>query len=155
CLREIASRIGAHDAKARQNLVTRSINELREGSGDDFYAWLTGRHRTEVRADGVEAVFGLGFGIAAMGLRGYVTGLWSATEPVAGLGKALVSFLPTGSRLSEADPVASYDAVSGHPTETLHALYADPLVEGRFSSAFRRAFGTDVVVDRMAGSQLP
>lgn len=66
-----------------------------------------------------------------------------------------INHLSTESRLQAANPANTFDAVNDFPVEPLHKLYIDDKKEKELSSLFHQAFGTEFIVNRGAGSQIP
>ena len=66
-----------------------------------------------------------------------------------------INHLSTESRLQAANPAKTFDAVNDFPVAPLHKLYIDDKKEKELSSLFHQAFGTEFIVNRGAGSQIP
>ncbi len=152
CLRELAARVGGADVT--EFIVTRSIEEQRDGTGDEFYEWLAARYRILTQQSGNQSLVGIGVGIGTGPIKPFAANLWGTRPGLQALGLTVASHLVTGQRLSDADPAPAYDAVEGHATEALHALYVDEALEARLSTSFRRAFAQDLVVDRLGGAKI-
>ena len=71
------------------------------------------------------------------------------------LSKCFINHLSTESRLQAANPANTFDAVNDFPVTPLHKLYIDDKKEKELSSLFHQAFGTEFIVNRGAGSQIP
>jgi energy-coupling factor transporter ATP-binding protein EcfA2 len=63
--------------------------------------------------------------------------------------------LNTEQRLSAANPAKSIKITSDVPQHPIHFLQKDPELEKFISNLFRQAFGTDLIVHRNAGSEVP
>jgi energy-coupling factor transporter ATP-binding protein EcfA2 len=63
----------------------------------------------------------------------------------------VISLITADGRLNIAQSVDSYDLLTGYPTHPVHFLFNSEETELRFSEAFKRAFNTDLVVNRAAG----
>lgn len=66
-----------------------------------------------------------------------------------------INHLSTESRLQAANPANTFDAVNDFPVTPLQKLYIDDKTEKELSSLFHQAFGTEFIVNRGAGSQIP
>ncbi|MEP6653432.1 MAG: AAA family ATPase [Myxococcales bacterium] len=146
-LREILSTTRINEP--RNEVVVSEIGEVRDGSLEEFTGWL--RTRFHVTAN---QVVGAGFDAGSGNLNSIISNDWGRKGGFHHLALALVSHLDTGSRLSAADPTASYDGVTGHPILPLQILYADHLAEARLSKTFSDAFDENLFVDRHAGNQI-
>ena len=81
---------------------------------------------------------------------------WQWTNKQLGnLSKCFINHLSTESRLQAANPANTFDAVNDFPVTPLHKLYIDDKKEKELSSLFHQAFGTEFIVNRGAGSQIP
>ena len=146
-LREILSNLRVGEPHGEK--VVTKVQEVRDGSLDQFVDWLGERFRVTDNQ-----VIGAGFNISTTDMPQLISNEWGRQNGFHHLALALVSHLDTASRLSSADPTSSYDGVSGHPTEPLQILYAELQAEERLSRAFSEAFDDDLVVDRHAGNQI-
>ena len=63
--------------------------------------------------------------------------------------------MSTENRLQAANPASTFDAVNDFPVVPLHKLYIDDEKEKELSTLFHQAFGTEFIVNRGAGSQIP
>lgn len=151
-LTEIAATVGAINASP--SLVLNEVSMQRDGRADDFWAWICAKYRvTEDKVQGTVTISGIGVGMSG-GLRGVAEVAWNNAPKLGMFGRTVLSYLATGTRLSDSAPVTSFDAISGEPSEPLHSLYLDHSLEERISDVFREAFGEDLVLDRLGGAQL-
>jgi len=70
------------------------------------------------------------------------------------LSNTLILHLDTESRLTKTNPIDLINFVTDVPTETLHRLYDDDQLETTLAAEFKRAFKTDLIVNRGAGRQV-
>jgi len=88
--------------------------------------------------------------------KSHVTGSWTDYKNgVKGLFSIFVSVLTTEERLKAANPPGSIKITSAAIQHPIHFLQKDDKLEGKFSKYFRQAFGTDLIVHRNAGSEVP
>ncbi len=66
-----------------------------------------------------------------------------------------INHLSTENRLQTANPAQTFDAVKDFPVAPLHKLYIDDKKEKELSVLFHQAFGTEFIVNRGGGSQIP
>lgn len=66
-----------------------------------------------------------------------------------------VHILTTEERLKAANPASSIKLTSEQIQHPIHFLQKDDRLEKKFSDYFRQAFGTDLIVHRNAGSEVP
>lgn len=152
-LREVAGRIGL--GTSGPYLVTRSVQQRREGTAHDFVSWLATSYELSSTPPAHQVLTGVGIRIVSGGpMKDLVASRWIGSESLHEFAQTVASYLDTSRRLAAAEPVHSYDAVKDRPSEMLHQLYADEHIEARIGASFRRAFGTDLVVDRHGGSQI-
>ncbi len=80
------------------------------------------------------------------------------TNYATGLGELLplfVNILSTEKRLNSADPPSNIKLTSEKIQHPIHYLQLRDDLESRFSNYFRQAFGTELMVHRNAGSEVP
>jgi energy-coupling factor transporter ATP-binding protein EcfA2 len=63
--------------------------------------------------------------------------------------------LTTESRLNAASPPNNIKLTTDPPTHPIHFLQKNAEIEKKFSNYFRQAFGTDLIVHRNAGNEVP
>lgn len=66
-----------------------------------------------------------------------------------------INHLSTEKRLQAANSVDTFDAVNDLPRNPIHKLYLDDDKEKELSTLFHQAFGTEIIVNRGAGAQIP
>ncbi|MFZ6665234.1 ATP-dependent nuclease [Peijinzhouia sedimentorum] len=71
------------------------------------------------------------------------------------LSSLFVNILTTEQRLSAANPPQNIKLTTEAIQHPIHFLQKDDSLEQRFSDYFRQAFGTDLIVHRNAGSEVP
>lgn len=66
-----------------------------------------------------------------------------------------INYLSTEDRLNKANPVKSFNALIEAPKHPIQQLYIDDEQEQNLSALFHQAFGTEIIVNRGAGAQIP
>lgn len=84
-----------------------------------------------------------------------VHSLWNSADSLHGLARFFCHLLTADERLQTANPAQSIAVVREPPTHPTHYLLRDDALEVRLSGQFRKAFGVDLVVNRVGGSQIP
>jgi predicted ATPase len=146
-LREILSKLRLNEP--RTEAVVAAVLEKREGSLEDFIAWLKQHFRVTTNL-----VAGAGFQVSTGNIDTLISNDWGRTSAFHAFALSLVSHLDTASRLSAADPSDSYDGIDGYPGTPLQILYADGEAEARLSLAFSEAFDDELVVDRHGANRI-
>lgn len=77
------------------------------------------------------------------------------TNGVGDLLSLFVNLLTTEQRLTAANPAQNIKLTTDAIQHPIHYLQKDDKLEQRFSNYFRQAFGTDLIVHRNAGSEVP
>lgn len=76
-------------------------------------------------------------------------------EGINDLYSLFVNILTTEQRIQAANPAPNIKLTTQPINHPIHYLQKDDLLEKRFSDYFRQAFGTDLIVHRNAGSEVP
>ncbi|MCO5108435.1 MAG: AAA family ATPase [Burkholderiaceae bacterium] len=80
---------------------------------------------------------------------------WGRNNQLNALTRFFCHFLSAESRLTAAAPAPMIDFLSDPLSHPIHYLYHDAKLEKRLSDQFRKAFGVGLVLNRLAGKQLP
>ncbi|WP_437634241.1 ATP-dependent nuclease [Sorangium sp. So ce854] len=152
-LHDIAAHIGAID-RTKAIAVT-GIHELRIGSAEDFFNWVCDRSVLRIEKAGQgESLTTLGYSVSTDSIQKFCAEKWRMRPGMDILGRSIAALLDTRTRLSSSDPVASYDAVAGRPSNPIQVLFEDSSTERRISAKFRAVFGTELRVNRLGGSHI-
>jgi ABC-type cobalamin/Fe3+-siderophores transport system ATPase subunit len=141
--------------KLSSNLKSPVVGDLslgKEGTGDDVAEWLDTftRKNEPLATDPVFQAFGVG--VHGSQARGY----WQQGGTLLHtLSRFFCHLLTADERLQAANPAQSIAVVREPPVHPTHYLIRDDKLEQRLSNQFRKAFGVDLVVNRVAGSQIP
>ncbi len=79
----------------------------------------------------------------------------NSTNGLSDLVKIFVNTLSTEQRLSAANPPKSIKLIPQAPQHPIHFLQKNDSLEQKFSEYFKQAFGTDLIVHRNAGNEVP
>lgn len=141
--------------KLSQNLRSPVISDValaREGTPDEVVEWLDCFTRKN-DAQAPDPVF-QAFGVGIHGSHARI--FWQqGTAFLQGLSRFFCHLLTADERLQAANPANSIAVVREPPVHPVHYLLRDDRLEEKLSAQFRKAFGADLVVNRVAGSQVP
>ncbi|MBP3644358.1 MAG: ATP-binding protein [Alistipes sp.] len=74
---------------------------------------------------------------------------------VSNIHNLFINYLSTEDRLNKANPAKSFNALLEAPKHPIQQLYIDDEQELNLSTLFHQAFGSEIIVNRGAGSQIP
>ncbi|MCS5694429.1 AAA family ATPase [Cyanobium sp. FGCU-6] len=133
--------------------VLSSIGLASQGSSESLVSWLSEKAKVSYRGNPEPTFEGMGFQI----YQGNAVGWWNhgATNGYSDLTKVFIHNISTEDRLSSANPTQSIRLTQEPLTHPIHFLQKYDSQEARFSEYFRQAFGTDLIVHRNAGSEVP
>jgi hypothetical protein len=133
--------------------VLSSIRIASEGSSESLISWLSKKAKVSYRGNPEPTFEGMGFQL----YQGNVVGWWNhgTTNGYSDLSKVFIHNISTEDRLSSANPTKSIRLTQEPLTHPIHYLQKHDSQEARFSDYFRQAFGTDLIVHRNAGSEVP
>ena len=124
----------------------------KEGDDDNLIDYIGSFSKKEYHNQPEPTYQGFGFNIyernAISYWNNYKTGLSE-------LHKVFVNLLTTEARLSAANPPNNIALTTQAPTHPIHFLQRDDSLELKFSDYFHQSFGTDLIVHRNAGNQVP
>ena len=134
------------------SVVIKFIAMATEGTVDDLLAWLenTTRKNTSNPQDPIFNAMGAGI------YKSQASGQWQ--NPANGfqsLARFFCFMLTADARLQAADPAPNIPIIREPPSHPIHYLQINDSLETRLSSQFQRAFGTELIVHRNAGNEVP
>lgn len=141
--------------KLSQDLRSPVISDValaREGTPDEVVEWLDCfTQKNDAQApDPVFQAFGVGIHGS------HARAFWQqGTAYLQSLSRFFCHLLTADERLQAANPANSIAVVREPPVHPVHYLLRDDRLEEKLSAQFRKAFGADLVVNRVAGSQVP
>lgn len=152
-LREIQSAVATPAAQSRAaRVVTSEIHFQRSGSVTELTEFLDSSTRKYTDSSGNEYLRALNVNIQQSGVAGH----W-VNEDVGmqGLAPLFCNLADTQQRLTIVNPPAPINLLAEPLVHPIHVLQDDDDVEARLCRDFRAAFGTDLILNRGAGSKLP
>ena len=130
-------------------VVVKSATEKRIGTTDDLLTYLSKHSRVEGSST-AQQYRGYGFSFFSK-----YTNRWSTQGSLGPLSQLFCVSLATENRITASNPapaIASLNEPASHP---IHLLYSNDELEGKISGFFRKAFGEDLIVFRLGGSEQP
>lgn len=85
---------------------------------------------------------------------GVIDQYWTQGPPFGELGQLLTLYVPAGGAQGFVGPVQSFSVRDEAPSQPLHVLYLFSALELRVREVARRAFRTEIVVNRFGGNQI-
>ena len=130
-------------------IVIGQIEADKESTDDELIGWLT-HHASRYVQSGVVFYRRLNAQVQET-----VAGPnWNQGPPFADLGQLLTFYLSAGGGQGYVGPAASFNVREEAPSHPLQALYLQSALELRVREVSRRAFRSDVVVNRFGGNQI-
>lgn len=141
------------NVKNGQCTVVKDIEIEKEGGEDDLFKFLRSSSKAEYRSSHVRPFYkGYQFDMYEQNAeeywRNYKNGLNQLTQ-------VFVSFLDTQSRLSIVGPAMDIPFQREFAQHPIHFLQRDELLAQRISKYFKQAFGSDLIINWGAGSEVP
>lgn len=124
----------------------------KEGDGGDLIDHIGSFSKKEYHNNPEPTYQGFGFNVNERNAKSY----WDKYKTgLSELHKVFVNLLTTEARLSAANPPNRIALTTQAPTHPIHFLERYDFLEQEFSDYFHQAFGTDLIVYRNAGNQVP
>ena len=143
-LRELEERVG----NSGRPLVIKDAKIQPTGTPQSFLDFI--KPHVQITQQGSNFnVAGNGFSIGFQ----RIEDLWPANFQV--FRSLFCAHILTEERITGSNQRNSIDSLNELPSHPIHILYSDDQVETRISRYFRRAFGSDLIVDRAAGRVVP
>jgi ABC-type cobalamin/Fe3+-siderophores transport system ATPase subunit len=123
----------------------------REGDSNEVETWLesfTRKHDPNVPDPAFQ---GLGSGVH----RSQINQYWNGQQPLQGLARFFCHLLTADERLQAANPAPNISFLHEPLSHPIHYLARDEQLEKRLSNHFKSAFGAALIVNRLAGNQVP
>lgn len=133
-------------SKPRSQPVIRAAELKKIGDEASLHAFLSQNGKLK---PGAEPVFeGFGYSIQER----FINHHWN--KDFSGLLRVFCVRIATETRISDSNPKPSIDVVQQTPTEPIHMLLLDDILEEKMSGYFREAYGKDLILHRGGGSVL-
>ena len=131
--------------------VIRSVKIIKNGTLDELMSYIR-EHTLEHFRKGVEKQY-RGYNIAIY--ESNIQGFWKDGPPLGELARFFCMRLETEDRISGSNPAPSYKVLEEPVSNPIQLLYAKDSLEKRISKYFRRAFGEDLILFRLGGTEIP
>jgi predicted ATPase len=139
-------------AKTDKGKVLKGISIEREGSDADILTYLDSHSTKNYGGNPHPHYQGFGYNVYEPDVTGWWTNFRNGLSQ---LSSVFVNSLTTEARLSAANPANNIKLTTQPIQHPIHYLQKFDEMERRFSNYFRQAFGTDLIVHRNAGSEVP
>lgn len=135
---------------SQETRVFKSINLRKDGTPDSFEAFMRKHVKIESRGQSWEmSALGLSLNASFSSLQDF----WPRNiAPFAGL---FCTRMSTEARITDSNPANAIPFLNSSASHPIHTMYLDDKIEARLSQYFRRAFGEDLIVFRLGGSEIP
>lgn len=138
--------------KNDKGIVLKNITIEKEGDEADLFSFIESHSKKNFQNNPEPHYQGYGFNIYMPHIKSY----WANyKEGVNDLFPVFVNILSTEARLTAANPPQNIKLTTEPPTNPIHFLQKSDGLEKKFSAYFKQAFGTDLIVHRNAGSEVP
>ena len=132
--------------------VLKDITIEKDGDETELISFLTSISKKETSNNPLPTYQGYRFSVYEQNAKTW----WNAfTNGLFDLAPIFVNSLTTEERLKAANPPRSIKITSQAPQHPIHFLQTDDNLEKKFSEYFKQAFGTDLIVHRNAGEEVP
>jgi predicted ATPase len=148
-LKEAASLVKAKNKKGK---VLKDLNIEKEGDEIELFQLLDTSTTKNYENPSQILYQGFGFNIWESSVKSIFA---EYTNGVGDLASLFVNILTTEQRLLAANPPQNIKLTTQAIQHPIHYLLKDDALEQRFSDYFRQAFGTDLIVHRGAGIEVP
>lgn len=138
--------------KNNKGKVLKDITIEKDGSETEFISFLVSFSKKIINANPLPTYQGYKFSVYEQSAKN----LWNSFKNgLSELTPVFVNTLTTEERLRAANPPSSIKITSEVPQHPIHFLQTDDSLEKKFSEYFKQAFGTDLIVHRNAGNEVP
>lgn len=138
--------------KNDEGKVVLNIKINKSGSKEELISFINQFSQKNFKGNPLPHFQGYKFNI----YQGNAESYWRNTENgISELSKIFVNSLSTEQRLSAANPPQSIKITTNAPQHPIHFLQKNDTLELKFSEYFKQAFGTDLIVHRNAGNEVP
>lgn len=138
--------------KNNSGKVIKDITIERDGDEMEFLEYLQTYSNKHFSTNPEPYYQGFGYNIYEPIAKNYWTNYKNGVNELSSL---FVNILTTEQRLQAANPATNIKLTTSPISHPIHYLQKDDLLENRFSDYFRQAFGTELIVHRNAGSEVP
>lgn len=139
-------------AKSDKGKVLKDITIEKDGDENELFSFLESYSTKHFGGNPEPHYQGYGYNVYAPNAKSWWT---QYKNGLSNLFSVFVNILTTEQRLQAANPASNIKLTSEAIQHPIHFLQKDDKLEIRFSDYFRQAFGTDLIVHRNAGSEVP
>jgi len=139
-------------SKTNKGKVLKDITIEKEGDETEFFGHLQSYSTKHFSGNPHPHYQGFGYNIYEPNAK---TSWTNYKNGLSDLYSLFVNILSTEQRIQAANPAQNIKLTTQAIQHPIHFLQKDDLLEQRFSDYFRQAFGTDLIVHRNAGSEVP
>lgn len=132
--------------------VVKSISYQKEGSLDDLTDWLATIAKKTDKTGNSYSLHAYSSKIHSSNLPSFWT---DPNTQLQSLARFFCHLLTTDERLTTANPPSSIQLTTSPPEHPIHHIQRNDVLEAKLSKQFRKAFGSDLIVNRAAGSHVP
>lgn len=138
--------------KNNKGKVVLDISIEKKGDEEELISFISTFSKKYQTTNPLPHYQGFGFNI----YEGTAKSYWANTaNGLSELVAIFVNSLSTEQRLSAANPPQSIKITTNPPQHPIHFLQKNDTLEEQFSNYFKQAFGTDLIVHRNAGTEVP
>lgn len=138
--------------KNEKGKVVLDITINNSGSAQELISYVNNFSQKTYSGNREPELHGFNFNINQANLVHY----WNNIDNgISALANIFVNTLSTEQRLSAANPPQSIKITTNPPQHPIHFLQKNDKLELKFSEYFKQAFGTDLIVHRNAGNEVP
>lgn len=138
--------------KSNKGKVLKDITIEKEGEETDFFSHLQSHSTKHFGGNPHPHYQGFGYSIYEPNAKSWWTNYKNGLNDLHSL---FVNILSTEQRIQAANPAQNIKLTTEAIQHPIHFLQKDDMLEQRFSDYFRQAFGTDLIVHRNAGNEVP
>lgn len=132
--------------------VLRSLQIEKRGSSEEFAAWVEGWAKRQPENPQNPAFSAVGH----TAHRSHIASSWQRGDhSLPHIARWLCHFLSADERLGICNPPSHVSLTQNGPQHPIHYLQRDDALELSLSAQFKQAFGSDLIVHRNAGSNVP
>ena len=132
--------------------VLKDITIEKDGDENELISFLTSFSKKATSTNPLPTYQGYGFNVYEQNAK-----IWwnNFNDGISDLASVFANTLTTEERLKAANPPRSIKITSQVPQHPIHFLQKDDRLEKKLSEYFKQAFGTDLIVHRNAGEEVP
>ncbi len=139
-----------HVKSSSRGIVLTNVKSCRIGTEEGLFEYLK-RHTHETNNSQNKMYVGYRFSLSPEHIANY----WSRNDGIYDLSKFFCMRLQTETRITDSNPAPRFRRHSDPSSHPIHLLYYDDKLELKISQYFQQAFGEELIVDRLPGSEFP